>query len=68
MDINGKRFYKLKIYEATLFPLNEQDLKFPSVPIEMIKYKGVPNKTDFFGRRQLSRDTKPTPPKPRRYG
>ena len=57
VDINGKRYYKLKIHEVTFFPLNSDDLHFKSLPIKMIKYK-ISKQTDFFGRRHKAKDFK----------
>ncbi|GAA4830919.1 BatD family protein [Algivirga pacifica] len=51
VQIRGKAYRKHKIYEATFYPLNEEDITIPSVGLEMIKYK-VSKRASFFGRRQ----------------
>lgn len=48
VDINGKGYTQYKIYQATFFPLNKQEVKFPSVGLEMIKFKVAKNPS-FFG-------------------
>jgi hypothetical protein len=51
--INGRNYTQYKIYEATFYPLNTKSIVFPSVPLEMIKYK-VAKDPSFFGQnRQL---------------
>ena len=49
VNINGKRYTRYKIYQATYYPLNLETIHFPSVPFEMIKYK-VAKSPSFFGR------------------
>jgi hypothetical protein len=46
--INGNYYTQYKLYQATLYPLNTQPLKFPSVGLEMIKFKVAKNPS-FFG-------------------
>lgn len=46
--INGKDYTQYKIYQATYFPLNAEPINFPSVGLEMIKYKVAKNPS-FFG-------------------
>ncbi len=48
IDINGKGYTQYKIYQATYYPLNTQPIVFPSVGLEMIKYKVAKNPS-FFG-------------------
>ena len=48
VTINGKRYTQYKIYEATFFPFNNEDIEFPSVDLAMIKYKVAKNPS-FFG-------------------
>ena len=48
VQINGKDYMQYKIYQATFFPLNTQPVEFPSVGLEMIKYKVAKNPS-FFG-------------------
>jgi len=47
--INNKRYSQYKIYQATYYPLNTEDISIPSVPFKMIKYKVAKNPS-FFGR------------------
>jgi hypothetical protein len=46
--INGKDYTQYKVYQATYFPLNTESIKFPSIGLEMIKYKVAKNPS-FFG-------------------
>lgn len=48
LTINGKNYTQYKIYQATFFPLNTQPVVFPSVGLEMIKFKVAKNPS-FFG-------------------
>jgi len=48
IDISGKGYTQYKIYQAAFYPLNAQTLNFPSVGLEMIKFKVAKNPT-FFG-------------------
>ena len=43
-----KDYTQYKVYQATYFPLNAEPIKFPSVGLEMIKYKVAKNPS-FFG-------------------
>ncbi len=47
--INGQSYTQYKIYQAAYFPLNAEDIEFPSVPLNMVKYKVAKNPS-FFGR------------------
>ncbi|HEX6224796.1 MAG TPA: BatD family protein [Chryseolinea sp.] len=46
--INGRDYTQYKVYQATFFPLNAESVNFPSVGLEMIKYKVAKNPS-FFG-------------------
>ena len=46
--INGQDYTQYKVYQATYFPLNAEPIEFPSVGLEMIKYKVAKNPS-FFG-------------------
>ncbi len=48
IDINGKGYTQYKIYQAAFYPLNAQPITFPSVGLEMIKFKVAKNPS-FFG-------------------
>lgn len=48
ITINGKNYTQYKIYQATFYPLNAQPVVFPSVGLEMIKFKVAKNPS-FFG-------------------
>jgi hypothetical protein len=48
LTIQGKSYTRYKIYQATFYPLNTEPVAFPSVPLEMIKYKVAKNPS-FFG-------------------
>lgn len=49
--INGENYTQYKIYQAAFYPFNLNKIKFPSVPLKMIKYKVAKNPS-FFGRRR----------------
>lgn len=48
ITINGKDYTQYKIYQAMFYPLNTEPITFPSVGLEMIKYK-VARNPSFFG-------------------
>ncbi|MEQ8304628.1 MAG: BatD family protein [Cyclobacteriaceae bacterium] len=48
IEINSKYYTQYKIYQATFYPLNLQPIEFPSVGLEMIKFKVAKNPS-FFG-------------------
>ncbi len=48
VKINGRDYTQYKVYQATYFPLNTETINFPSVGLEMIKYKVAKNPS-FFG-------------------
>jgi hypothetical protein len=48
ININGKNYTQYKVYQAAFYPLNNQPVTFPSVGLEMIKFKVAKNPT-FFG-------------------
>jgi hypothetical protein len=48
VDIGGKGYTQYKIYQASFFPLNNSPVQFPSVGLEMIKFK-VARNPSFFG-------------------
>ncbi|MCC5921443.1 MAG: BatD family protein [Cyclobacteriaceae bacterium] len=48
VTINNKAYHKYKIYEASYFPFNDQDIVLPQVGLQMIKYK-VARNPSFFG-------------------
>ena len=48
ISINGKGYTQYKIYQATYYPLNAKPVTFPSVGLDMIKFKVAKNPS-FFG-------------------
>lgn len=48
VNIGNKTYTQYKIYEAVYYPLNATPIQFPSVGLEMIKFKVAKNPT-FFG-------------------
>lgn len=46
--INGRDYTQYKVYQATFYPLNTEPINFPTVGLEMIKYKVAKNPS-FFG-------------------
>jgi len=49
VTINNKRYTQFKLYQANFYPLNLEDIRFPSMGLKMIKYK-VARNPGFFGR------------------
>lgn len=74
VEINGKRWIRYKVYEASFFPFSEGTIEIPRVPWEMIKYKVAKNPSFFGANRQEDFKTfysnpqtitvKPLPPHP----
>ena len=74
VEINGKRWVRYKVYEASFFPFSEGTIEIPRVPWEMIKYKVAKNPSLFGANRQEDFKTffsnpqtitvKPLPPHP----
>ncbi len=54
--INDMRYFHFKLFQATFFPLNNEAISFPSIPLNMIKYKVAKNPS-FFGKTRQA-DTK----------
>jgi hypothetical protein len=48
ITIEGKKYTEYKLYRATLYPLNKEPIKFPALPLKMIKFK-VAKVQSFFG-------------------
>jgi hypothetical protein len=48
VDVGGRGYTQYKIYQAAFFPLNNSPVEFPSVGLEMIKFK-VARNPSFFG-------------------
>ena len=48
IEINGKNYTQYKIYRGAFYPLNTKPIIFPSVGLEMIKFKVAKNPS-FFG-------------------
>lgn len=48
VSINGADYTQYKLYQATYYPLNAKTVEFPSIGLEMIKFKVAKNPT-FFG-------------------
>ncbi|MCR9249633.1 MAG: BatD family protein [bacterium] len=49
VTINNQRYTQYKVYQATFYPWNTETITFPSVDLELIKYK-VAKSPSFFGR------------------
>lgn len=61
--INGKPHKQYKIFQSAYYPLNTDKIKFPSVGLELVKYKQA-KRQSFFGRnRQETVETFHTKPK-----
>lgn len=48
VTINGEYYDRYKLYEATFYPLNATPIEFPSVGLQLIKFKVAKNPS-FFG-------------------
>jgi hypothetical protein len=74
VTLKGKKWVKIKVFEATFFPFSEGKIEIPRVPWEMIKYKVAKNPSLFGANRQEDFKTfysspktitvKPLPPHP----
>jgi hypothetical protein len=74
VTINGKRWVRYKVYEASFFPFSEGEIEIPRIGWQMIKYKIAKNPTFFGANRQEDFKTfyssskkvkiKPLPPHP----
>lgn len=49
VEINTKRYGHYKLFQASFYPLNNESIRFPSISLNMIKYKVAKNQS-FFGR------------------
>ena len=47
VNIGGKRYTKYKLFQSTYYPLNAEDIKFPSISLKMVKYKVSKRRTIF---------------------
>ncbi len=63
VTINGKRWTKFKVYEASFFPFSEGEVIIPRISWQMIKYKVAKNPTFFGANRQEDFKTFYSPPK-----
>tara|TARA_B100001564_G_scaffold270456_1_gene232061 strand:+ start:2053 stop:3510 length:1458 start_codon:yes stop_codon:yes gene_type:complete len=52
VEINNKRYNQYKIFQATYYPFNDEPINFPSLDLELIKYK-VSKRPSFFGRNKI---------------
>ena len=52
ITLNNKRYNEYKIFEATYYPLNNETIQFPSLELELIKYK-ISKRPSFFGRNKV---------------
>lgn len=48
VTINGTDYTQYKLYQATFYPFNSKTVEFPSIGLEMIKFKVAKNPS-FFG-------------------
>ncbi len=54
VNINGKNYTQYKVYQGAFYPLNNEDIVFPSIGLDMIKYKVAKNPSFFGQNRQES--------------
>ncbi|HCX22034.1 MAG: hypothetical protein CMB80_20380 [Flammeovirgaceae bacterium] len=52
VTINNRAYTQYKIYQAAFYPLNLDEISFPSVGLKLIKYKVAKNPS-FFGRNRM---------------
>ncbi len=52
VTINNRAYTQYKIYQATFYPLNPENISFPSVGLKLIKYKVAKNPS-FFGKNRM---------------
>ncbi|MEN2282854.1 BatD family protein [Algoriphagus sp. SE2] len=52
VSINGKRWTRYKVFEATFYPFSEGEIEIPRISWEMIKYRVAKNPTFFGANRQ----------------
>jgi hypothetical protein len=52
VELNGKPYTQYKLYQATFYPLTTDPVVFPSLSLEMIKYKIAKNPSFFGNNRQ----------------
>ncbi|MBK0401500.1 BatD family protein [Adhaeribacter sp. BT258] len=78
VTIDKKEYLRYKLYEAVYFPINTEPLLFPSVGLNMIKYR-IAKEPDIFGESRLPSyktyytapkivPVKPPPPHPLQSG
>lgn len=63
VEIGGKNYIQQTIYQATFYPLNLESITFPSISLDMIKYRIAENPSFFGRRRQEGIKTFKTKPK-----
>lgn len=61
--VNNRNYTQYKIYQAAYYPLNVEDISFPSVGLKLIKYKVAKNPTFFGQNRQEDFETFYSKPK-----
>jgi len=49
VTINNRAFTQYRVYQASFYPLNQENITFPTVGLKLIKYKVAKNPS-FFGR------------------
>jgi hypothetical protein len=52
VNIGGRGYTEYKIYQGSFYPLNTQTIHFPSVGLEMLKFKVAKNPS-FFGQNRM---------------
>jgi len=52
--LNGKSYTQYKVYQGSFYPLNNETILFPSIGLDMIKYKVAKNPSFFGQNRQES--------------
>lgn len=63
VKVGDKDFTRFKLYDAVLFPITAQDLRFPAISLRMIKYKIAKNPSLLTQNRQPEYKTYTTQPK-----
>lgn len=57
VTVNGKNYDRYRIHQTTYYPLTTDNIEFPSVGLDMIKYKVAKNPTFFGTNRQEGFET-----------
>ncbi|MDZ7608816.1 MAG: BatD family protein [Cyclobacteriaceae bacterium] len=63
VEVNSKRYRKYNLFQAEYYPLNNEQVNFPTLTFNMIKYKVAKNPSFFSRTRQADKKEFTTRPK-----